>query len=54
VRDAVDLTAVVPEPTTYGFVSIGLLAFGYLVRRRRRAEGERSNDACPPIDSAPC
>jgi hypothetical protein len=53
VRDAVDLTAVVPEPTIYGLVSVGLLAFGYLARRRR-AEGERSNDACPPIDSAPC
>jgi PEP-CTERM motif len=53
VRDAVDLTAVVPEPTTYGFVSVALLAFGYLARRRR-TEGERSNDACPRIDSAPC
>jgi hypothetical protein len=53
VRDAVDLTAVVPEAATYGFVSVGLLAFGYLARRRR-AEGERSNDACLPIDSAPC
>jgi hypothetical protein len=34
VRDAVDLN-VVPEPTTYGLVSVGLLAFGYLARRRR-------------------
>jgi hypothetical protein len=38
VRDSVDLTAVVPEPITYGFVSVGLLAFVYLARRRR-AEG---------------
>jgi hypothetical protein len=34
VRDAVDLN-VVPEPTTYGLVSVGLLALGYLARRRR-------------------
>jgi PEP-CTERM motif len=33
VRDAVDLT-VVPEPTTYGLVTIGLLTIGYFRRRR--------------------
>jgi hypothetical protein len=36
VRDAIDL---VPEPTTYGLVSIGLLVFGYLgYFGRRRSE----------------
>jgi hypothetical protein len=34
VRDAVDLS-VVPEPTTYGLLSVGLLAIGYFSRRRR-------------------
>jgi PEP-CTERM motif len=34
VQDAVDLS-VVPEPTTYGLLSIGLLAIGYFSRRRR-------------------
>jgi hypothetical protein len=34
VRDAVDVTTVVPEPATYGLVSVALLAFGYLARRR--------------------
>jgi hypothetical protein len=33
VRDAVDLT--IPEPGTYGMISIGLFALGYFSRRRR-------------------
>jgi hypothetical protein len=33
-RDAVDVTAVVPEPETYSLLAIGLLACGYLARRR--------------------
>jgi hypothetical protein len=36
VRDAVDVSTVIPEPATYGLAGIGLLAFGYLVRRRSR------------------
>jgi hypothetical protein len=35
VREAVDLSAVVPEPTTYASVGIGLLALGYARLRRR-------------------
>jgi hypothetical protein len=34
VRDGFDLTTPVPEPTTYGLVTIGLLTIGYFCRRR--------------------
>ena len=35
VRDAVDIFIPTPEPTTYGLVSVCLLAFGYFARRSR-------------------